>query len=237
MKNFVAIDTEYVSCHRTNGNSFFHPRAEMKKKDLKNVKYRDGKRKSLRRIIQVAAVKMDLDGNELESVSHYVRLDSEWTFQEDARDAQVVNISKETLRTQGVPWIDAYEKILGLFDDRTECMVAHNYLGADLDVLEIECELRGLKWPYGKETSKWRCTREMYKEKGHPGSSKLEDCYRFLVQDEGRAEDVHDALEDARMAGKIYAKLRPKGTQMLLTGQDGEETSRKRQREESDLLI
>jgi len=216
--NFVAIDTEFVACTRVDGGLIEHPRPRVRRADARDKRYKEdgGRRRTLRRIVQVGATKMDMSGNELDSFVAYIKLDDAYTFDESARDAQVARITRATLEAEGISWTDAYIRLEELIDENTECVVAHGYKAAELDVLEIECFLDGFEWPYGANSSQWRCTLDMWKrlspgESRGRGASTVDSIYRRLLGDEAqthREGDVHDALGDARMCGAIYVKLR-----------------------------
>ncbi len=160
------------------------------------------------RLVQLAWVRLDGDGREVEARSVLVRPDG---FEIPPEATAVHRITTARARAEGIPLAHALAALAEAAAG-VQGVVAHN---ADFDraVLAAEAGRLGIPDPLGGRG--WTCTMRAGAPVcriPRPGGWKvptLEELHRHLF---GTAFDgAHDALADARAAARCYARLREAG--------------------------
>ena len=161
------------------------------------------------RIVQLAALLMDNDGREVDSMNVIITPQGQWAIPDEA--AAIHGITTERAEVEGIPIKEALQRFAHL-KAAADTVVAHN-MDFDRFLLLSEIHRCWGAWiesalPMAKGFCTMRWTMDMLKLPGFYGQykfPKLAESYHFLF-----GEDVvgaHDALNDCAATARIYFEL------------------------------
>jgi DNA polymerase III epsilon subunit-like protein len=154
------------------------------------------------RVVQVAWVELNGDGRTLARHNYVIRPEG---FAVPAEATRIHGISHEAAARDGVPFASAARALRAALA-RCDLVVAHN-LRFDLSVLLSECYRRGLERTAAAllGAPRFDTMLEGRRDRGLAKAPRLVELHALLF---GRAcRQVHDALDDARIAARCYARL------------------------------
>lgn len=169
------------------------------------------------RVIQLAAVKLDSELNEIESLNVLIKPELWYIMSDGAYQAHGISLDK--CKKEGIEQKEAFSKFLKLSSD-CDALIAHN-LNFDLNMFKIEATNANVV--YGSETRfNWHyCTMELmtpicrlpHKRNNAFGQTykwpKLIEALTFIGKPFVGRE--HDGLSDARACAEIYRYLIKQG--------------------------
>lgn len=172
----------------------------------------DSKHPNQARVIQLAALLLDKDFNEVKTLYTLIKLPEGKTIDEGAFRAH--GISTQECNTNGIEMESAFAvfsaMVLG-----AEYLIAHN-IKFDNQMMSIEADCLNLSLPFFKEL-KPLCTMEVmtpicklpHKKRNSFGSPfkwpKLQEAYQYIFKEDFTG--AHDALSDVRATAKIFQWL------------------------------
>lgn len=160
------------------------------------------------RLIQIAWVLYDKEGNMLEEKSHIVKPEG---FEIPKVASDIHGITTEKALAEGRPLIDVlkeFNQVAG----RAQNLVAHNM---SYDIMIVHAELLRNKLPCDIEKKVKTCTKEsstnFCKIDGPYGFKwpKLNELYMKLFNEE--LKDAHDALVDVKATAKCFWEMKKRG--------------------------